>query len=864
MRQLGWFMAAGLALAATRSPSALAQRTEPGIDCSKARSPLEKAICANPPLIALDRQVAIAYDEALARQPEQRDAIRQQQIAWLRQRDVACAVPAPDLPACLRTQLTARIAALAPSPAPPAPAAAAAAPKLDAAAARIPDPAIPSDPAAASRRHARPDQPAGGGTGRNPAARHGRRPFQADGDQPGRRRPATRRHADRAGRRRGRGRIAGWPARPDARCGRLQAPRIFGEGRQRQHRAAPRAVSCRGASRRPAAAGPAARVRACRWRAAGLLAVGAEFRHRPDRGSGPLPGGSAALAQWARAQRLGAGSDHDRAGAGPSTDRYPARRLRRARHLPRGRLWRPPRHLDRRRRIPTILSPLAALPMRSPAAGPAATIGPFGSEIYRLPAATALLRLQVPQPADASVAAGDASASIARDSREPVASLDVAPGTQDTVEVRAAAGQRFTLRALDATPAQSFDKPGNYWVSVTATGAGGDEVPPTVLLERETRSGQPARIIADTLPVLGPDKGWHTQFNLRGPTTLLARSEGGSVALRTSGVPVQGGRTDTDLPAGFYALALAPRSGALGALDVILGPPGLNPPLSAKLPADPVLPFGLQTLALGDRLRVRGGTAPGISFGLSARPAPVALVEGPLAVTLASLASADIPVVVSPGGALSVTEIGSGPVPYTTRQDSGRHRRHLAAGRSCANGRAGSAARRPSARADPAATAARRRSAAPGGHAVVLRSRHRPASLIRPERRPGRALPGRDAGPPAHRRIAVHAVHPPPRRSGRERHRPEHADADHAAGWALSRAALGQGLRRSCRPVGDARGVAAPGDAAARRQRPRHPARRRRRRRPAAGGRRGNAEAGGGQPGRPVHRPSRRQRRAGR
>ncbi|WP_158926933.1 lysozyme inhibitor LprI family protein, partial [Acidisphaera sp. S103] len=85
-----------------------------GIDCGKARSPTEKAICANPHLLALDQQIAVAYADALARQPDRKDAMRQDLIRWLKQRDAACALPRADIPKCLIGQMTERLAALAP------------------------------------------------------------------------------------------------------------------------------------------------------------------------------------------------------------------------------------------------------------------------------------------------------------------------------------------------------------------------------------------------------------------------------------------------------------------------------------------------------------------------------------------------------------------------------------------------------------------------------------------------------------------------------------------------------------------------------------------------------------------------------
>ncbi|HEY4173403.1 MAG TPA: lysozyme inhibitor LprI family protein, partial [Rhodopila sp.] len=122
-----------------------------GIDCGKARYPTEKAICANPHLLALDQQIAAAYADALGRQPEHKDAIRQDLIRWLKQRDTACAVPRADIVKCLTGQMTARLAALAP-PAAATPTTTASVPAastgpLQTAAAVAPpaDPAIPAN-----------------------------------------------------------------------------------------------------------------------------------------------------------------------------------------------------------------------------------------------------------------------------------------------------------------------------------------------------------------------------------------------------------------------------------------------------------------------------------------------------------------------------------------------------------------------------------------------------------------------------------------------------------------------------------------------------------------------------------------------
>ena len=45
-----------------------------GIDCTKGRTAIEKAICSSPALLSLDREIAAAYTSAVARNPAARDS----------------------------------------------------------------------------------------------------------------------------------------------------------------------------------------------------------------------------------------------------------------------------------------------------------------------------------------------------------------------------------------------------------------------------------------------------------------------------------------------------------------------------------------------------------------------------------------------------------------------------------------------------------------------------------------------------------------------------------------------------------------------------------------------------------------------
>jgi len=289
------------------------------------------------------------------------------------------------------------------------------------------------------------------------------------------------------------------------------------------------------------------------------------------------------------------------------------------------------------------------------------TIGPSGSEVFTLPAWAGAVRLDLPQSAAADLISAIGQESIDGKSREPNAILRVDPAKTPTIELRGAAGQPFTLRCIQtqAVPPQT---PGIYWMSASTLGVGGDEVPPTLLLVRHDPAERP-RILAGTVPNVGPGLAWHTRFNLRGPTDLLVQpTQGGPLALRTEGVKV-GEKLDpnsyVDVPGDLLHVDLLPAAGAFGVLDLTFGPPGLQAPLADPLPPDPVIPLGIQSLWPNQSFSLVTQFAPGAETWLSARKIPVALENAPLIVTQARGQSLTIPVTLPPHATLAASVIGS-------------------------------------------------------------------------------------------------------------------------------------------------------------------------------------------------------------
>ena len=656
-----------------------------GIECSRARSPTEKAICASPALLALDHQVAVAYADTLARRPDQRDAIRADLLRWLRQRDAACNVRAAAMERCLSGQLTARLAALTPAPTPAAaPAPQTPSPQEEvrpgtpAVQAALPDKAVPpvsdNPPAPAATLEAASVPAAAESDTLLHVTSPGR--FALAAHSPS---GAGLQLVDMLT---GPSETAGAAGAQDGRLDRLLD---VGTYKLRVFSA-------------PGASGTVSLTVTPFHDAAPAVAL-----PRPDHPLATTLKDGEQRAFWVLVPPGAANVRIEAAG----------------RSLGDLRLWRNGRELtalapERLRVEPTPGHPLDDLRLaggvepgtylavayggppatwtdgaadqpfhlRSGVSGSLAegwaggTMGPFGSEVFDIPPASGMVRLDLPAAAAAELHVGGDVAVLAKNSREPTVQLERAVGA-GVAEVRAAAGQAYTLRALEMPTAQTIERAGTWWVSAATTGMGGDEVPPTLLLRRSEQADQPLRIIASTAPRVGPGALWHARFNLRGPTDLLLQlPSGGDIGFSSTGVPVMHRRGQMDnKPPDFYDLTVEPRDGAVGAIDLVVGPPGAiagqAPPLARPLPPDPVIPFGVQTVAPGQFLQLDTGSAPDATVGLSIRPVPVPLVQGPLLATIEAGNTLSVPVALAPGGSLVVTELGVGPIPFG-QQDAGQ------------------------------------------------------------------------------------------------------------------------------------------------------------------------------------------------
>jgi uncharacterized protein YecT (DUF1311 family) len=654
------------------------------IACARATSAIDRAICASPVLLGLDRDLVIAFGEALRRAPQDADNLRQAQRSWLAARQQACgAEPAARLPACLDQAFASRIATLAGKPlqaeretAPTWPAPSAASPPPVAAI------ALPAMPA--------------------PEARMSRDRFMAALDAPV---METLLEVTRPGR---------FALRTESPSGTalqlvdmLTGPSdISGQAGASDGRIDPLLDIGTYKLRAFAAAGATGETRLT---ATPFTELVPPALLRPgDSISGEL-------------------TDLHQRGFWVVVDQQRILRLEAAgRALADLRIWRDGRELVNEAPAVDAIEPTAGHPLNrilfhqqlepgtylvTAYGGPAlpwadgaaaqpfylrldasaafaegwlsGQIGPLGSEILSVQSQADSFRLELPEPAAVtlSVTTGEAepaSVEMARNSRVPV--VTIRPGRRGNatrmVEIRGAAGQRFQLRAFGDGSVARATRAGNFLVAAEMPGLGGDDVPATAILLR-SEQGQPDTVAAAAAPRIGTGQAWRARFNLNGAATLLMQVVSpGPVAVRTRGValraslqPLLGDQAPPpangdsngiwNLAAGWYRLRLEPQADATGILDLTVGPPGLLPDApTPRQPSGPVLSFGPQTIAAGQSLRAIGNQG---AAALIVRPLPLNLAAGPLVVTQPAGQVLELPLAGPLDGAVVATAVGEGP-----------------------------------------------------------------------------------------------------------------------------------------------------------------------------------------------------------
>lgn len=645
------------------------------INCSRATTPIDKAICASPALLQQDRELAEAYRQAVQRMPGQTEQLRQAQLRWLSERSQQCGGGAA-MEACLAQAFVARIAALSPAASKTTSAQAPAWPE----ARPLPQATLPPGPpvTAAEARLQRTTLPtAGQGETLLEVLHPGRFVIRAESP--------TGTALQLVDMLTGPSDESGAPGAAD---GRLDLLLDVGTYKLRTQGAENAQGETRLTVTPFAEAAPAAILQSGETLSATL-------------------GDTQQRAFWI------------------TIDKQRLVRIEAAgRALRDLRLWREGRDLvPADPRIDTIaptagrtLNRILLMPELEPGTylvtaygGPAlpwadgnsaqpfhlrldgtpnlaggwfsGVIGPFGSEVFDIPSQANRFRLTLPEPAAArlDIRTGTRvdSLAILPERREPAIMLNTRPRGEmpRSVTVTGREGQPFQLRAFGEGALQAQPGAGTYLVISEAVGMGGDGVPATVVLRRDENGKDPV-ILGGNGPRVAPGQAWRSRFNLRGPASLLIEvTAPGPIAVHAQGValnatiqplnaprnapPANGdAQRGWDLMPGWYRLRLEPPAGASGILDLTVGPPGLIPPQpSPAQPIDPLLLLGQHRLTEGQRITFYGNDS---NFGLIARPLPLAPGSGPLAITQWPGQTLEIPLASRPASDPLATRVGGG------------------------------------------------------------------------------------------------------------------------------------------------------------------------------------------------------------
>jgi uncharacterized protein len=318
-------------------------------------------------------------------------------------------------------------------------------------------------------------------------------------------------------------------------------------------------------------------------------------------------------------------------------------------------------------------------------------IGPYGAERFELPASANYVRLELPEPAPATLRAARGGrlevAAISKSHRDPAAgvSLPVSGSERGEAEIVGREGQSYRLRALVSGTQLRIDAPGPHLISADVAGEGGDELPATGVLARFSKGAATGVVIASSAPRLGNGQAWRRRFNLRGPSSIVFEMTApGPVAVQGQGPavkaviePILGYNAPTadgaapgqyNLEAGWYVLRLEPVDGARGVLDLAFGQPGLKPALKAPAAPRSAIAFGTHNLAKGDYFLAVMSSSPGVIMGPRAVALPADLTKGPAAILQSPAgqpAALEIPVQAPLGGAIAAADAKGAPVPVT-------------------------------------------------------------------------------------------------------------------------------------------------------------------------------------------------------
>jgi uncharacterized protein len=309
-------------------------------------------------------------------------------------------------------------------------------------------------------------------------------------------------------------------------------------------------------------------------------------------------------------------------------------------------------------------------------------IGASGSVRYEASPRATYVGLELPDVAPVSLKAkrGETQrqAAIVKNSREPGASVTLPPGGEPAIiEITGASGQPYRVRALDPSASRRASGTGPHWIAVDVAGEGAEEIPATALLAAfEKGTG---RVLASSAPRIGPGQAWRRRLNIRGPSRIILEAAAAMpAAVRIEGIgiratiePLLGTRAPRadgrsprwDLEPGWYMLRLDPVNGAVGVIDLTVGPPGLAAEPARPGPPRAIIPLGMHTLDKGVEYQVFLNEAPNLVAAPTIRALPADLGTAPLTLYQQPGEALEVPVRAPARGALATTGADGAPVP---------------------------------------------------------------------------------------------------------------------------------------------------------------------------------------------------------
>jgi len=315
------------------------------------------------------------------------------------------------------------------------------------------------------------------------------------------------------------------------------------------------------------------------------------------------------------------------------------------------------------------------------------TASPFGIDRFLVPKPANHFRLQLAAPDTAALTVspynpaapfGGAGSrgEIAKNSRNPVAEVTTSPsGDFQLVTVERQPEQPYLLQNFYSAWVYPFKGPGNYWIEVIHAATSDDDADLTGVL---TQIGpEREHIVAASTIELGAGEAWRRRFNLLGTITLyisfavpgeyLVTAEGENVDAEFRFEPVGPKPSNYRVPAfergdhqwslerGIYLLTVAPRPEKKGIATVTVKPVGFSGPITPA-PRRGVVAMRSQAFASGADYRLYVGELPGVSAGVVQRKLPIDLAAD-LPMTLRPHEHIDLAVTVPDGsdGTLSLT-----------------------------------------------------------------------------------------------------------------------------------------------------------------------------------------------------------------